>query len=103
MAIMMFVARQKNEYLKLASVLWVNLILLIAIVLSMASAYFGFQKGIPVTGLLLSTWLLLGGIFYRSIHHPYETLHHRLKTPIAVVCLAALISAISLHKLGIAI
>ncbi len=103
MALKIFVARQKNESLKALGAIWVNLILCVATLLAVASLYWGFVRGAPITGFLFSVWLLLGGIFYVSVRHPYKTLDHRLHTPVALVCLVSLIAGIALAKNGTAI
>jgi hypothetical protein len=103
MALKIFVARHKDEYLKTPGVVWVNFILLVATILSVLSTYFGIRKGIPVTGILFAAWLFLGGIFYVSNKHPYKTLHHSLRLPVALIALFALVTGIAFVKLGVAI
>ncbi|RYD92502.1 MAG: hypothetical protein EOP50_12620 [Sphingobacteriales bacterium] len=103
MALKIFVARQKNERLKTLGVVWVNLVLCTATLLATVSTYLGISKGIPVTGLLFSVWLLSGGIFYVSVRHPYKTLDYRLHMPVALICLASLVAGIALVKSGVAI
>ena len=103
MALNIFVARQKNESLKALGIIWVNLVLCIATLLAIASAYWGFNKGTPITGLLFSVWLFLGGIFYVSVRHPFKTLNHRFQTTIPAIALLSLIVGIVLVKTGTAI
>jgi hypothetical protein len=103
MAMEIFVARTKKESLKALGVLWTNLVLLVSVLLAIASTYFGFINDRPIIGLLFSTWLILGGVFYVSLRHPYKTLHHRLQVPVAAAALASLILGVAFVKIGVAI